>query len=100
MIKEELLKEDKSMPEEIKNKILDIFALKLKIPEIDDTKFHEVYNKDIDISQMSIITPLFNKLNLRISVGYGKNSKGDPIAKILADYKYNHERGSNGYGAE
>ncbi|MBC8388796.1 MAG: hypothetical protein H8E13_12200 [Actinobacteria bacterium] len=68
LIKEELLKEDKSMPEEIKNKILDIFALKLKIPEIDDTKFHEVYNKDIDISQMSIITPLFNKLNLRISV--------------------------------
>jgi len=99
IVKEELIKEASvSIQKEIQKKIIVEFGLGLKPPDIRDNKMITIYDREIETNH--ILAPLFNKITLKIDIGYGATKTGDQYAKIVGNYKYKHYRGSNGYDAE
>ena len=57
-------------------------------------KYVSIGKVDIDTKKIGLLSPVFVKIDLEVSVGYCEERN---VADIILQYHWDHRRGSNGY---
>ena len=69
----------------------------VKVPEIESTKFKQIYAGSIDPATCGKLASVFKEISVKIEVGGGPQEDGEIVAAIILNYDWQHFRGHNGY---